>query len=72
MRGHVDVKVLHTLNAFEAFLIQVAKCMCHIVLSSMASPLPLPYFATLSQKPQDFLKKKILYIKFEFSFSRSQ
>ena len=49
---------------FVALVIQDAKCMCHIVMSSLVR-LTLPYFFTLSHK-QHYSGKKLLNIKFVF------
>ena len=54
--------VLHILNVFVAVVIQHAKRMCHVILSSVVS-LALPYFCTLSHKSHDFREKKLLAIK---------
>jgi hypothetical protein len=46
---------------FVALVVQHAKLLCHLTLSSLAC-LALPYFSTLSPKPHNFLKKKIYWI----------
>jgi len=42
-------KVLHILRMFVTFTIQYAKCICHIILPSVAC-LALQYLSTLSHK----------------------
>ena len=54
--------VLNIECVFVGLVIQHAKCIRHIVLSSMAC-LALQHFCTLSRKRQDFPKKSSLNIK---------
>jgi hypothetical protein len=52
-----------------ALVMQHAKLMRRIILSSVACP-ALPYFSTLSHKRHDFQKRKLLNIKCVLSFSK--
>jgi len=58
---------MHSEYVFIALVIQHAKRMHRIILSSVAYP-ALPYISTLSDKWHGFLEKVILYIKMNWFF----
>ena len=60
-----SVAVSSSLGVRSPLFIQQAKCMRHVVLSSMAC-LVLSNLPTLSDKRHDFRKKKLLKLKFVF------
>ena len=51
--------IIYSECVFVALIIQHSKRMRRIVLSSVACP-DLPYFTTLSHKPYDYRKKKVM------------
>jgi len=53
--------VLHTLSVSVVLVVQHAKCMCHIILLSVACP-AVPYFSTLFHKQNDFEEKNIYIV----------
>ena len=62
------INIIYAECVFVDLAMQHAKCMLHIVFSSMAC-LPLEYLPTLSYKQHDFRKKKFLNTKCIFLFS---
>jgi len=58
-RGGKAISITYSDGVFVAAVIQRAKRMRRIVLSSVACPV-LPYFTTLSHKPYDYRKKKVM------------
>jgi hypothetical protein len=59
--------VVHTLCVYVALVIQHAKRVRRIILSSVACP-ALSYFSTLCYKGRDF-RKNVLNVKFVLIFS---